>query len=247
MKRILLYLSISFIPLSVFSQVNWVSQIEVAQAMAIDEQKLIIMDFAASWCQPCKKMESALWTSEEMKAISNNFVFLRIDIDINTVTAARYGINSIPCVIITNIAGDELWRMVGYRGNTKDYLDVFEQAPTNVADLNTNLLPSLRNEETIENQFELGKIYQVLGEKQKQDELKKTFLELSSTYFKQVQKKDGEQAKEAELRSLLNYVYLGKSKKALSKLQKFPDDYFSEELSELRNTINTLCLDSPEN
>jgi len=247
MKRTLFYIAISLLPLSVFSQINWVKDMTIAQALSIEKQKLIVLDFTASWCQPCKRMETELWSSPEMKELSDNFIFLKIDIDIEPIIASNYGIKSIPYVIITNIVGDELWRMIGYRGSIDDYIDVFKQVPTDVAQLNTNLLPSLRNEETTEDLFELGKTYQNLGRDQNNKTLKISFLDLSNKYFKKVKKKDTEQSQEAELRILLNLVYFGKPEKALTKIKKYPENYFTDELTELKNFTTELCLTNSQN
>lgn len=68
-----------------------------------------------------------------------------------------------------------------------------------------------------------------------------SFLSLSNDCFKKLIKKKAIQAKEAELRLLLNLVYWGKTDKALGKIEKFPNDYFTEELMALKDSIRDLC------
>ena len=246
MKKFLFYLAICLLPNSGFSQINWVYNMASAQVLSLDQNKLIVLDFTASWCKPCKTMDEKLWSSEEMKELSKNFIFFKVDIDENRELALKYSINSIPNVIISNIAGDNLWSMVGYGGSNKAYLDVFKQAPADISSLNQKLLPFLDNKETVEDIFELGKSYQDIVKDQIKGELKMSFLNKSNSCFKKVQKKKTTQSKEAELRIILNLVYRGKPDKALEKLEEFPEDYFTYELMELRKSIKELCLSKTE-
>ena len=62
--------------------------------------------FHAEWCMPCKASAPA-W--EKFKAAhSKEFIFEDIDVDKDNATAAKYSVQSIPTLIITNEEGTVL-------------------------------------------------------------------------------------------------------------------------------------------
>ena len=76
----------------------------------ISEDKLVLVDFFATWCQPCKMMHPVL---EQAKAsLGDKVRIIKVDVDKYGQTAAQYGIQAVPTLILFR-NGQTLWRQSG--------------------------------------------------------------------------------------------------------------------------------------
>ena len=78
---------------------------------------MVLVDFWASWCMPCKMMVPVL--NEVAEEVNGKVTIAKVNVDEQKATAAKFGIRSIPTMVLFQ-NGKEVKRIVGVK--TKDYL-----------------------------------------------------------------------------------------------------------------------------
>jgi thioredoxin 1 len=82
----------------------------------------VFVDFYASWCPPCKMAAPVI---EELAGEYQETVkFGKLDIDKGKETASKYGIMSVPTIVVFK-GGEEVERLVGFPGK-KGYKKLIE-------------------------------------------------------------------------------------------------------------------------
>ena len=76
----------------------------------ISEDRLVLVDFFATWCQPCKMMHPVLKQLKD--TLGDKIRIIKVDMDKYGQTAAQYGIQAVPTLILFR-KGQMLWRQSG--------------------------------------------------------------------------------------------------------------------------------------
>lgn len=76
----------------------------------ISADRLVLVDFFATWCQPCKMMHPVLEQVKE--ALGDKVRVIKVDVDKHGQTAAQYGIQGVPTLMLFR-KGEILWRQSG--------------------------------------------------------------------------------------------------------------------------------------
>jgi thioredoxin 1 len=76
----------------------------------IKKNSLVLVDFFAEWCPPCKMLEPVI--EELAKEYEGKIAFFKMNVDENRETALRFGIMSIPTMIMFK-NGNVVDKMIG--------------------------------------------------------------------------------------------------------------------------------------
>ena len=93
------------------------------------KNKIVLVDFSASWCAPCKAMEPIV--KGMIKTYEGKASLIEINIDEQSTLATDYMVQSIPTLIIFN-HGREVKRLVGLQP-----AEIIEQSLNKVMENNT--------------------------------------------------------------------------------------------------------------
>jgi thioredoxin 1 len=66
---------------------NWKTEV-------LDSQEPVLVDFWAPWCGPCRMMNPTL------DSLAKDFKICKVNVDSNQALAAKYGVSSIPALMI---------------------------------------------------------------------------------------------------------------------------------------------------
>ena len=94
------------------------SSYDNAISVAKSQGKLVFLDFTASWCLPCKKMERETFSNKSLgDFVNRNFVSFKVDNDFfwGMDLADKYDVKSFPTLLVLDTNGNVVKRITGFQ------------------------------------------------------------------------------------------------------------------------------------
>lgn len=95
-----------------------------AEFEALKNNGVVLVDFYADWCSPCKMLAPVL--EELSKEYGNQVTIMKVNVDQESELASEYGVMSIPNMFVLK-NGEVVKQIVGYQPKAalKQVLDAF--------------------------------------------------------------------------------------------------------------------------
>ena len=111
------------------AEITWLTDYDATLKLAQFTNKLVVVDFYATWCGYCKLMDRNTFTDANVQQRLAGFVPLKIDADKQPQLAAKYGVEGLPMMLVIDANGKPLAGAAGYLEPDR-YLAVLDQAKT---------------------------------------------------------------------------------------------------------------------
>lgn len=131
------------------SEITFLTGYDAALTAAAKDGNNMIIDFYTDWCRWCDSLDANTYTDSLVISLSTDNVFVKINAEVDTALADKYGISGYPTIVIARPDGEEIDRIWGYlpptefynqvqlylqgRETLEDYLARLEDEPENLA------------------------------------------------------------------------------------------------------------------
>lgn len=96
---------------------QWLSSPQEAKSEARERGSYILVDLYADWCGWCKVLERDVFTTEQFRAFSKDFVLLRVDVEDRgegSRLQAEYAVSNLPTMLVIDADGIEVGSLSGF-------------------------------------------------------------------------------------------------------------------------------------
>lgn len=93
----------------------WAKDFKGALAQAKQSHKVVMIDFTASWCVNCHKLDRTTYVDPSVVSGLAGVVPVHVDYDKERPVAAKYKAEALPVIVFVDAQQRELGRITGYK------------------------------------------------------------------------------------------------------------------------------------
>lgn len=198
--------------------IRWFKDLKQGLRAAEESGRPVLIDFWADWCAPCRLMDAHVYTDAAVaKAIAGRVVAVRLNLDMQPEMVRRYGVTTVPHLVVTNAAGTRLLDRRGFL-NARDMELLVMALPEDVAAVNRLDRALQADSRDAAALAEMGRLLREMG-----------FLEASSRAYARALKREdrlGREPLEGVLWGLgRNALDLADARQAMALLERLAQEY----------------------
>lgn len=107
--------------------IEWIKSLDKARSIAKKQNKIVMIDFGADWCVPCKQMQATTFKDKEVVLRAKDFVPVQLDADVESAAARKFHVDAMPTAIFLDAKGKVLARSTGFQEKS-DFLKLMDEA-----------------------------------------------------------------------------------------------------------------------
>jgi tetratricopeptide (TPR) repeat protein len=175
---------------------TFATNFDTLMAQAKVSQKTVVIKFYTDWCKWCKVMSDSTLPDPYVQKFLKNFEMAELNAEVDTITAARYGVRSYPTTVILKPNGVEIDRLVGYYPPV-EFVTGVVNAMSGIGTIDDYLTKLADRPDEIDLMFEIGQKYRWRGD-----------YDRAASYFSQIQIKDPGNTKGKSAESAYNLAHM---------------------------------------
>jgi len=92
----------------------WAPNYQNALSQAAKEHKIVMVDFTASWCVNCHKLDRTTYVDPTVVKALGSVVPVHVDYDKERAIAKKFGVEPLPAIVFIDSKQHVIGRIVGY-------------------------------------------------------------------------------------------------------------------------------------
>ena len=100
---------------STAGELDWLRNLQDAEARAAVERVPVMIDFYADWCGWCKVLDRRTYTDPSVEQLAARVISVKVNTDLNPALARLYNVGGLPTIVFLDRKAEEITRIVGYK------------------------------------------------------------------------------------------------------------------------------------